>query len=154
VQLHKFKLRSIGRGRQRLVGLVTFKLNLTCWLTGMALAGQGSRICCTPKEQPYERLADWDLATLPWPSGCASGWLLREIGAELGFSRDAVRRALLHRGVVMRSGYGSANRSKREALAGLKLLSLVKPELVIRRWLRRPRGRAPSIGGFPYGHRS
>jgi hypothetical protein len=28
------------------------------WLTGMALAGQGSRICCTPKEQPYERLAD------------------------------------------------------------------------------------------------
>jgi lambda repressor-like predicted transcriptional regulator len=43
----------------------------------------------------------------------ASGWLLREIGVELGFSRDAVRRALLQRGVVMRSGYGSANRSKR-----------------------------------------
>ena len=43
----------------------------------------------------------------------AEGWLLREIGAELGFSRDAVRRALLQRGVVMRSGYGSANRSKR-----------------------------------------
>jgi hypothetical protein len=43
----------------------------------------------------------------------AAGWLLREIGVELGFSRDAVRRALLQRGVVMRSGYGSANRSKR-----------------------------------------
>jgi hypothetical protein len=43
----------------------------------------------------------------------ADGWLLREIGAELGFSRDAVRRALLQRGVVMRSGYGSANRGKR-----------------------------------------
>jgi hypothetical protein len=43
----------------------------------------------------------------------AAGWLLREIGLELGFSRDAVRRALLQRGVVMRSGYGSANRGKR-----------------------------------------
>jgi hypothetical protein len=43
----------------------------------------------------------------------AAGWLLREIGVELGFSRDAVRRALLQRGVVMRSGYGSANRSRR-----------------------------------------
>jgi hypothetical protein len=43
----------------------------------------------------------------------AAGWLLREIGAELGFSRDAVRRALLQRGVVMRSGYGSTNRGKR-----------------------------------------
>ena len=43
----------------------------------------------------------------------AAGWLLQEIGVELGFSRDAVRRALLQRGVVMRSGYGSANRSKR-----------------------------------------
>ena len=43
----------------------------------------------------------------------ADGWLLREIGMELGFSRDAVRRALLQRGVIMRSGYGSANRSKR-----------------------------------------
>jgi hypothetical protein len=43
----------------------------------------------------------------------AAGWLLREIGAELRFSRDAVRRALLQRGVVMRSGYGSGNRSKR-----------------------------------------
>jgi hypothetical protein len=43
----------------------------------------------------------------------ADSWLLREIGAELGFSRDAVRRALLQRGVVMRSGYGSANRGKR-----------------------------------------
>jgi hypothetical protein len=38
----------------------------------------------------------------------AAGWLLREIGVELGFSRDAVRRALLQRGVVMRSGCGSA----------------------------------------------
>jgi hypothetical protein len=43
----------------------------------------------------------------------AAGWLLREIGAQLGFSRDAVRRVLLQQGVVMRSGYGSANRSKR-----------------------------------------
>ena len=43
----------------------------------------------------------------------AAGWLLREIGVELGFSRDAVRRALQRRGTVMRSGYGSANRSKR-----------------------------------------
>jgi hypothetical protein len=43
----------------------------------------------------------------------ASGWLLREIGVELGFSRDAVRRVLLQRGVVLRSGYGSENRSGR-----------------------------------------
>jgi hypothetical protein len=52
---------------------------------------------------------DVDVAELLY----AEGWLLREIGAELGFSRDAVRRTLLQRGVVMRSGYGSANRSKR-----------------------------------------
>jgi hypothetical protein len=38
---------------------------------------------------------------------------LREIGVELGFSRDAVRRALLQRGVVLRSGYASADRSER-----------------------------------------
>jgi hypothetical protein len=46
----------------------------------------------------------------------AAGWLLREIGAELGFNRDAVRRALLERGVVMRTGHGSANRSRRVQL--------------------------------------
>jgi hypothetical protein len=55
------------------------------------------------------RHTDVDVAERLYTAGC----LLREIGVELGFSRDAVRRALLQRGVVMRSGYGSGNRSRR-----------------------------------------
>jgi len=36
----------------------------------------------------------------------ARGYFLREIGEELGFSQVTVRRALLRRGVAMRSGHG------------------------------------------------
>jgi hypothetical protein len=84
------------------------------WLGGMASAGQGSAICCTPRGAAVRSRCklsptEVDLAERLY----AAGWLLREIGVELAFSRDAVRRALLQRGVVMRSGYGSANRSKR-----------------------------------------
>ncbi len=35
-----------------------------------------------------------------------SGWLLREIGAKFEVDRETVRRKLLERGVVMRSGHG------------------------------------------------
>jgi DNA-binding transcriptional regulator LsrR (DeoR family) len=38
------------------------------------------------------------------------GWILREIGAELGVSQECVRRALLKRGVKLRVGLGARKR--------------------------------------------
>jgi len=38
------------------------------------------------------------------------GWILREIGAELGVSQECVRRALLKRGLKLRVGLGARKR--------------------------------------------